>query len=196
MTCWAVIPVKATPDSKSRLAAVLDAKTRQALASAMLARVVEAASGARNIAQVCLLGPSQAGLPELALLADPGGGLNAAVQSALAEVAAQNVGRVVFVHADLPMITAQDLELLAAAPSGEIAIASDRHGTGTNAISLPLPEARGFSFAFGPDSFAQHHAEAERLGLKVEEIRSQGLARDVDDPADLPDAEGLLKRDG
>ena len=86
--------------------------------------------------------------------------------------------------------------LLAAAPAGEIAIASDRHGTGTNAISLPLPEAEGFSFAFGPDSFARHQAEADRLGLRIEEIRSPGLARDIDEPEDLPDAESLLKRAG
>lgn len=195
MTCWAVIPVKASPDSKSRLAKLLDADARQGLAAAMLNRVVAAASEARNIAQVCLLGPSREGQPEtLRLLPEPGGGLNPAVQSALTQVAAEGATRVIFIHADLPQVTARDLELLAAAPAGEIAIASDRHGTGTNALSLPLPEAEGFSFAFGTDSFARHRIEAERLGLKVEEIRSQGLARDVDEPADLPDAESLLKQ--
>lgn len=196
MTCWAVIPVKASPDSKSRLASVLDAGARRVLAEAMLARVTAAAGDACNIAQVCLLGPAcerQTGT--LRLLADPGGGLNPAVQSALSQVAGEGATRVIFIHADLPQVTTRDLELLAAAPAGEIAIASDRHGTGTNALSLPLPEAKGFSFAFGTDSFARHRAEAERLGLKIEEIRSQGLARDVDEPADLPDAESLLKPD-
>jgi 2-phospho-L-lactate guanylyltransferase len=193
VTCWAVIPVKASPESKSRLGAVLDAEARRALVDAMLARVVEAASGATNIARVCLLGaPGKNALAGVTLLSDPGGGLNAAVQAALAEVAGRGARRAVFIHADLPTVVAHDLELLAAAPDGEIAIAPDRHGTGTNAISLPLPEARGFSFAFGPDSFARHRAEAERLGLRVEEIRSQGLARDIDEPEDLPDAAGLL----
>lgn len=197
MSCWTVIPVKASPESKSRLAKVLDAEARTALVDAMLARVVDAASRATNISRVCLLGPSREGQPEeLMLLAEPGGGLNAAVQSALAEVARRGAGRVVFIAADLPLVSTQELELLAAAPAGEIAIASDRHGTGTNAISLPLPEAKGFSFAFGPDSFAKHQAEAGRLGLKVEEIRSRGLARDIDEPADLPDAAELLKQGG
>jgi 2-phospho-L-lactate guanylyltransferase len=193
MSCWAIIPVKAAPDSKSRLAGALDAPRRAALVDAMLAQVLGAALAARNVARVALLGsPRQAPPPGVALLADPGGGLNPAAAAALAEAAAQGAGRAVIIHADLPLVTARDLELLAAAPDDEIAIAPDRHGTGTNAISLPLPLARGFSFAFGPDSFALHNAEAARLGLRIEEIHSRGLARDVDEPADLADAADLL----
>ena len=75
-----------------------------------------------------------------------------------------------------------------------VAIAPDRHGRGTNALSLPLPEAEGFTFAFGPDSFALHNLEAARLGLKIEEIHSPGLACDIDEPADLPDAAGLMDK--
>ena len=101
-----------------------------------------------------------------------------------------------FIAADLPTVTASELELLAAAPEGEIAIAPDRHETGTNALSLPLPAAASFCFAFGPDSFALHRAEAQRLGLPMETILSHGLARDIDEPTDLPDAAELLKRSG
>jgi 2-phospho-L-lactate guanylyltransferase len=195
VTCWAVIPAKSSPESKSRLAKVLAAEARSALADAMLAHVVEAVSGATNIAQVCLLGsPRDGEYAGLLRLDDPGGGLNSAVQSALADAARRGADRVIMIHADLPLVTAHDLELLAAVPAGEIGIAADRHGTGTNAISLPIPEAAAFSFAFGPDSFARHNAEAERLGLRVEEIRSPGLAKDVDEPEDLPDAESLLKQ--
>lgn len=191
MTAWAVIPLRATPDSKSRLAGVLDAPARAALVDAMLARVLDAARGARNVSRVCLMGTSRTALPEdVTALADPGGGLNAAAASALALAEAS---RLIIIHADLPLVTAQDIELLAAAPAGTIAIAPDRHGTGTNAISLPLPAAKGFSFAFGPDSFARHKAEAERIGLPLEEIHSQGLARDVDEPDDLTDAADLLE---
>lgn len=193
MTCWAIIPVKASSESKSRLAGVLDAPARAALVDAMLARVLDAARAARNVARVGVLGTARIVLPgDVAVLADPGGGLNAAVAAALGEVAGRGATRTVFIHGDLPLVSAQDLELLAAVPTGEIAIAPDRHGTGTNAISLPLPEARGFSFAFGPDSFARHNAEAARLGLKIAEVRSRGLARDIDEPDDLPDATGLL----
>lgn len=195
MNTWAVIPVKASPDSKSRLAGALDAPARAALVEAMLGRVIAAALGARNVAGVALLGAPRASPEGVELIAEPGGGLNAAVAAALAEMSSRRAGRVVFVHGDLPQVTARDLELLAAAPAGEIAIAPDRHGTGTNALSLPLPQARGFSFAFGPDSFARHIAEAERLGLKIEEVHSPGLARDVDEAEDLADAQALLGLD-
>ena len=191
MTCWCVIPLRATPDSKSRLAGVLNAPARAALVDAMLARVLDAARGARNVSRVCVMGTSRMALPDdVTPLAEPGGGLNAAAACALAQTKGN---RIIVVHADLPLVTSQDLELLAAAPEGTIAIAPDRHGTGTNAISLPLPAAKGFSFAFGPDSFARHKAETDRLGLALEEVHSLGLARDVDEPDDLIDAANLLK---
>jgi 2-phospho-L-lactate/phosphoenolpyruvate guanylyltransferase len=193
MGCWAIIPVKASPDSKSRLAGVLDEPARAALVEAMLAGVIDAARTARNITRVCLIGTPPVDPPaDVTVLEEPGSGLNAAASAAMAQAASEGADRVVIVHGDLPLVTARDLELLAAAPAGEIAIAPDRHGTGTNALSLPLPGARGFSFGFGPDSFGRHNAEAERLGLRIEEIHSRGLARDVDEPDDLADAADLL----
>lgn len=186
MTCWAVIPIKASAESKTRLAGVLDPDERQALVGVMLGRVVDAARAARSIARVCLVGPSRMGLPEeIRLLNDPGRGLNAAVQSALAEVLEEDVDRVVVIAADLPQVTAQELDLLAAAPANTIAIAPDRHETGTNALSLPLPAARDFRFAYGTDSFARHKAEAERIGLALEIVLSRGLEYDIDEPEDL-----------
>jgi 2-phospho-L-lactate guanylyltransferase len=189
VTCWAIIPVKAPAEAKMRLAGVLDPEQRGALVRAMLEHVTEAAASASAIDRTCLIGPSRHGLRgDLPLLDDPGGGLNAALQSALGEATRAGASRVVFVAADLSRLVAHDLQLLALAPAGQIAIAPDRHGTGTNALSLPVPQASGFQFAFGPDSFARHRAEAERLGLQVEVIHSPGLARDIDEPGDLPDA--------
>lgn len=197
MACWIIIPVKEPSASKTRLAGALTADARIALMRAMLHHVAATAMAARNVAQVCLVGPSRFGLPDdTPLLADPGQGLNAAVQSALSEAATGGATRVVIVAGDLPGLTVQELELLAAAPTRAAAIAPDRHGVGTNALSLPLPDAKGFSFAFGPDSFALHRAEADRLGLPIETISSPGLARDIDEPADLPDAGELLKPPG
>ena len=159
--------------------------------------VVAAAESAVNVDRICLVGPSRLDLPDdFPLAADPGQGLNPALHSALAEVAALGASRAVVVAADLPTVTPRDLELLAAVPAGEIGIAPDRHGTGTNALSLPLPQAAGFAFAFGADSFARHHDEAERLGLTIEVIHSHGLARDIDEPPDLADAAELLKQSG
>lgn len=195
MTCWAIIPTKAPGDGKNRLSPVLDEAARGELVRAMLAHVVSGVEAARNVDVVCLIGTSRHGLPEtLPLLDDPGGGLNAAVASGLGRAARAGATRVLIIHGDLPQLSTQDAELLAAAAPGSLAIAPDRHGTGTNALSLPLPEAGNFTFAFGTDSFARHCKEADRLALKVETIHSQGLAHDIDEPADLPDAAGLPKQ--
>lgn len=188
-----VIPVKAPAEAKLRLAGVLSAAQRAELVGAMLAHVVGAARAAHGVAEVRLIGPHRYDLPDAPpLLAEPGGGLNAALASALAGALAEGVGRLLILPADLPQLMPRDIELLAATPAGEVAISPDRHGTGTNALSLPLPQAAGFAFAFGPDSFAAHHSEAERLGLAIGEVHSPGLAKDIDLPEDLPDAAGLF----
>ena len=187
-----IIPVKAPAEAKLRLAGALSAAQRADLVSAMLAHVVGVARAARGVADIRLIGPHPYALPDAPpLLGDPGGGLNAALAAALAGALADGIGRLLILPADLPQLTARDIELLAATPAGEIAISPDRHGTGTNALSLPLPLAANFGFAFGPDSFADHHTEAERLGLRIAEIHSPSLAKDIDLPEDLPDAAGL-----
>lgn len=197
MTCWAVIPIKATGESKSRLAEVLPPAEREELVRKMLSHVIETARAASRISRICLVGPPRPGLPDdIPLLDDPGQGLNPAVQSALAAIASEKPDRVVIIAGDLPGVTPQELNLLAIPPENTIAIAPDRHETGTNAISLPLPAAEGFTFAFGPDSFAKHRQEAQRLGLEMETILSKGLERDVDEPADLADAERALRQTG
>ena len=193
MTCWVVIPFKQPEQAKSRLAAALNEAERAALAGAMLHHVVAVASQASHIQQLCLLGSMRLDLSEdIPLLADPGTGLNPALHAALEHVLQGGGTRMIVLFADLPLLTSQDIELLAAAPPQTIAMAPDRHGTGTNALSLPLPEARGFTFCFGPDSFARHHTEADRLRIRIQEVHSQGLARDIDMPEDLPDAAGLM----
>jgi 2-phospho-L-lactate guanylyltransferase len=189
-----IIPVKEPGNGKTRLAGVLDAAARARLMGEMLERVVAAARGARAIDEICLLGPAVfRSAARLTRLADPGGGLNAALTSALARC--DDAARLVILHADLPRLTAADVERLAAAPADTIAIAPDRHGTGTNALSLPLPAAAGFAFAFGIGSFARHGAEIQRLGLRRAVIASPGLARDIDVPDDLPDAADCLEEE-
>lgn len=190
MTCWVVIPAKAPPEAKGRLAGALDAASRAGLAEAMLRRAVAAASGADGMAMV---GKSRLGLPDtIELLPEPEGGLNAAVSSARAAIAARGGSRIVTLAADLPQVTSADVEALCALPAGVIGIAPDRHGTGTNALSLPLPEALDFTYSYGLGSCALHKAEAARLGLPMQLIERPGLARDIDEAADLADAQDLL----
>jgi 2-phospho-L-lactate guanylyltransferase len=186
MTCWVVVPIKAPAECKTRLRPALGDAARGELVATMLRHVVGVASACAAVDRVLLLGPSRHGLaPEIPLIADPGGGLNAALTAALAEAEYGGASRLVILAADLPRLTAADLLRLAAAPEDAAAIAPDRAGAGTNALSLPLPRAHGFRFRYGLGSFAQHKAEAKRLGLTVQEILSETLGLDIDVPQDL-----------
>jgi 2-phospho-L-lactate guanylyltransferase len=186
MTCWVVTPIKALEDCKTRLRPALDEAARRALVESMLRHVVEIAADARGVDEVLLLGPSRHDLPPaIPLLADPGGGLNAALAAAVARATDAGVSRLVIVAADLPRVTRADLEALAGLDAEEAAIAPDRAGSGTNALSLPLPAARAFRFQYGPDSFARHTADAARLGLPLRVIRTDTLGLDIDEPRDL-----------
>ncbi len=195
MTCWVVIPAKAPPEAKGRLAGALDAASRAGLAEAMLKRAVAAASAANGATGMAITGQSLLGLPDtIELLREPGGGLNTAVTSARTEIALRGGKRIVTLAADLPQVVSADVDALCGLPDGVIGIAPDRYGTGTNALSLPLPEALDFTYSYGPGSCALHKAEALRLGLEMRLIETPGLARDIDEAADLADAQDLLTR--
>ena len=194
MTCWAIIPLKGYEAGKRRLASALDDDARRRLVARMMSQATSSVASARGVDRRIVVGPGDIDLAgDFLLHPDPGGGLNAAVTSALAAAEKGGATRAVILAADLPQVTARDVELLAAAPARTIAIAPDRHETGTNALSLPLPEARDFAFAYGPDSFARHNAAAERLGLAIQIVESPGLMRAIDTPADLADAAELLE---
>jgi 2-phospho-L-lactate/phosphoenolpyruvate guanylyltransferase len=190
-SCIALIPAKLLHVSKSRLAGVLQPRDRERLVEAMLRHVIETALAADAVDAVVMLGRRSPAFPALDVIEDPGGGLNAALRHALLRIAERGVDRMLVVAGDLPLLVADELDRLASIVPGSIGIAPDRHGTGTNALSLPLPAAINFRFAYGPGSFALHRAEAARIGHDAIAIRGTGLARDVDDPADLLDADAI-----
>lgn len=186
MTCWIVIPVKAPDQCKSRLRSVLDDDAREGLVAAMLADVIAAARAVTGDIEVALLGPSRPRLPDdVRLLADPGQGLNAALASARDAALAAGAHRILFLSADLPHVIADEIRPLIDLPVDTVAIAPDGAEIGTNALSLPLPAAGGFSPAYGNASLTAHRRESARLGLKLVLIERPGLAFDVDQPADL-----------
>ena len=185
MTTWIVTPIKAPEACKTRLSGAMSDAARQDLVRDMLRHVVEVARAIPG-AELRILGPSRHGLAaDIPLLADPGGGLNAALASAAQAAGAAGASRLVVVAADLPRLGRSDLQALVSGHGDALAVAPDRAGAGTNALSLPLPQARAFRFQYGPDSFAQHRAEAARLGLPLQVIRSETLGLDIDQPEDL-----------
>lgn len=176
-----LVPVKAFSRAKARLASVLDAPSRAALAREMADRVLAAAMG-MPVTVACddeevAAWASDAGAH---VAWTPGLGLNGAVTAGVDALRRQGVRRVIVAHADLPH--ARDLTVVVAEGEGVVAV-PDRHEDGTNVLVVPTDA--GFAFAYGPGSFARHRAEAARLALAFTVLRPADLVWDVDVPADL-----------
>ncbi len=108
--------------------------------------------------------------------ADHGRGLNQELAVARTAI---GPAPLLIIHADLPLLASDDVGvLLEAAQRSGLALAPDRHGTGTNALAIH--DARPFAFSFGPDSFRRHRTHGEAAI-----VERPGLALDVDTSDDL-----------
>lgn len=175
-----LVPVKAFSDAKARLAAVLGDAERERLARWTATRVLAAAGElptyvACDDEQVA----TWAGEHGAAILWHPGVGLNAAVNSSVADLREAGVTDVIVAHGDLPRAHS----LASLTEPGTLTLVPDRHGDGTNVIALPTDLQ--FRFAYGPGSFQRHLDAAIAAGHSVRVRRDPLLAADIDTPADL-----------
>jgi 2-phospho-L-lactate guanylyltransferase len=177
-----LVPVKAFRAAKLRLAPALDAPARAELARAMATRVVEAAAPL-PVSVVCddEEVADWAAAVGASVIWRPGRGLNGAVADGVAALASIGHDFVIVAHGDLP----HAVDLAWVAHFEGITLVPDRRDDGTNVVGLPTRAYASFRFAYGPGSFARHHAEGVRIGLQVRVVREPRLAWDVDVPADL-----------
>jgi 2-phospho-L-lactate guanylyltransferase len=183
-TC-ALIAIKERSRCKTRLSEALAPGARAQLVRAMLAAVLSAAEAAQTVRQIIVVSPERDSVSaEIPVLADTGQGLNSALTQAHRVLRDFGSREVVILPADLPTLTAADVDaLVRAGRSGGFALATDTAGTGTNALCLV--SAQAFRFQFGPDSRRLHLQEAELQGLRPQMVHLPGLEFDVDTPADL-----------
>lgn len=185
MKIIAVIPVKPAGQGKQRLAGVLDALTRRRLVAAMLECVVSAVASARGLAGMAILTSDPSLVPAgIAQLPDPGTGLNEAVAATAATLAACGAEAMLVLPADLPFITARDVEaLLELARPHRVVIVPDARGCGTNALLVAPPGL--LVPQFGPGSLAAHLASAAASRVDALVRVCANISRDIDEPADL-----------
>lgn len=184
MSWTAIVPLKTAADRKTRLSPSLAMSERIKLSESMAIQVISSLTSLPEIGRVLLLSPEPQDELGAEWVPDQGRELN----SELIRVRAEQGGAVVVVHADLPLLSADEVtDLLMAADEAGTAIAPDRHGEGTNAIALA--DTRPFRFAFGPGSFRLHCSEGH---CKI--VRRPGLSFDIDTLCDLEIARavGLL----
>ena len=181
-----LVPVKAFSEAKLRLAPALSREQRAELARAMATAVVSSAAPLPT-AVVCDDAEVAAWARDLGALVvwEPERGLNRAVEAGVDRLGAAGACRVIVAHADLPL--ARHLAWVGRFVG--VTLVPDRGDNGTNAVCVPV--AAGFTFSYGPGSFARHAAEAHRLGLPLRVVRGTALASDLDLPADLVLASAL-----
>jgi 2-phospho-L-lactate guanylyltransferase len=181
----ALIAIKERSRCKTRLSKALVPSNRIRLVRSMLAAVLAAAGGARSVCQVIVVSPERDSVPpEVPVLADTGECLNSALMRAHQVLREFGCREVVILPADLPNITAAEIDcLVRAGRCGGFAIAPDTAGVGTNALCLVSTQP--FRFQFGEGSRRLHLDEAERAGLSPQVVRLAGLEFDVDSLADL-----------
>jgi 2-phospho-L-lactate guanylyltransferase len=181
----ALIAIKERSRCKTRLSGALGTSARLDLVRSMLSAVLSAARGAQTVRHMVVVSPSRDSVPaDIPVLADSGESLNGALTQAHRVLREFGCREVVILPADLPTITAADIDaLVRAGRQGGFAIASDAAGMGTNALCLV--SAHPFRFQFGPDSRRLHLQEAERTGLGAQVVQLPGLEFDVDLPTDL-----------
>ena len=184
----AIVPMKPLQRAKTRLADALTPSERAAVSLGMLRRVVDAAQ-ASSFSGVWVIG-GDAVVKRAAERAgakwrkDCGGNLNDSL--ALAMRQAFKCGKAaLYLPADLPFVTACDVNALLDASRGgsALAFAPAKRDGGTNAMLIP----RGSPFrpALGKRSFCRHKAQAQRLGIAFAVCESDGFGIDLDTPADL-----------
>jgi 2-phospho-L-lactate guanylyltransferase len=192
MRIAAIIPVGTLEGAKTRLAGTLDAEERHDLVDGLLARTVVTALAVDRLDDVLVISPDPDVLTRAAeigarTMRQRTTGLNAGLAEARADVIAGGAEAILILPIDLPFVTAEAMTaflkpLTAVGPAALVVLATDRHGTGTNALGLRPPEI--IDFAFGPGSRHAHRAAAEAAGAAYTEVGGL-LTVDLDTPEDL-----------
>lgn len=185
-----LILMKSLATAKSRLAPGVADATRRAAALLMLRRVLDAAGRAVGPAACQVVGGDDT-VRSVALAAgcrwtpEPGHDLNSSLGLAMVRCYEEGAQAVLFLPADLPEISPQDVAAVVAASrelTRPVGVAARSDG-GTNALLLPAGCA--FPPELGKASFARHQALALAQGARLETPVAPGLGFDVDTPADL-----------
>ncbi len=185
MSCWALLALKPPHLGKTRLSGLLPRTEREQLVLAMFERVLDALQSAREIDRIAVVTPEPGLLPRgVVALADPGVGLNQALDAGRREITARGARELLVLHADLPTLTGREVDVFVRQGRRTgLALAPDHHRQGTNGLLLSLPSE--FGFRFGAASLALHLGEARRCGLDAAVSFLPGFAHDIDEPADL-----------
>jgi 2-phospho-L-lactate/phosphoenolpyruvate guanylyltransferase len=185
MLTTALVPLRSPGRGKTRLASALSPTARASLAGAMLADVATAL-GAARIDELVVVAGGPAGAAAAAalgldVLVDPPGvaDLDAAIGAACARLGRRTT--LLVVAADLPRLTAPDVEAVLAPHTDVVVATTVDGGTGV----LVRRPADVIPTAYGPGSGRRHVRLARSVGASTAVVDRPGTSLDVDTLADL-----------
>ncbi len=189
----ALVPLKDLVQAKTRLAGLLRPSERRALAQAMVEDVLTALSAHPQVARITLVSDDPAA-PLLAARYQTQcwtegelgcHGLNAVIARASARLLDEGGGPLLVLHGDLPLLSVGDISAVldCLAAGGGLVVGCDRDGTGTNLLAFDAAALP--AFRFGEASCRRHIDAARAAGIPARLLRLEGIALDIDEPADL-----------
>lgn len=183
-----LIPCKNLGSGKSRLSGRLEDKDRRAFCELLLTRAILNSMALPSSSQVAVVTSDRdaaaiAREHRVGVIEDPGMGLNAALEHARAVLGERlaSHGTLLVLPIDLPLAVPAALLQLLDCP-GDVVIAPDEKGEGTNALALRSRAVREFRFAYGDRSYALHKTLAQACGWRTTTLHHSLLAFDVDEP--------------
>ncbi len=191
MNVWAIVPVKPLNRSRSRLAAVLPAETREQLAAEMLRNTISVLANSAAISGVLAISRDSRALVIArrfgARTVQESGApaLNQSLERANQMIASWGAQAALILPADLPLLVEDDLREITELGKYHfsVVIVPDRLEKGTNALLMRPPDL--FRCRFGGSSFNEHIEVARDAGATVHVHRSERLMLDLDLPEDL-----------
>jgi len=185
----AAIPVKASAESKSRLSEILKPRDRELLTFTMLRDIFGAVSNSQALSDVVVVSPDSKILRlavELGAQAVPEreSGLNRAVEQATIWCIRNGADSVMVLPSDIPLLTVDDVDrIIDLGSERRSVVVSPSHDGGTNVLLRRPPDV--IPPSFGSDSFREHLAAAEAVGIEARVHRSPSISLDIDAPDDL-----------
>jgi 2-phospho-L-lactate guanylyltransferase len=190
MSTYAIVPVRRSPNAKTRLAGVLGKKERSRLTLTMLSDVLDALHRTKGIDRIVLVTrdpeAAQLGRSKHVRVVWEGGshGLNPAVRKGIRFAEREGASRVLIVPSDVPLAKPADFRrILEAGRMTDVLVVPSCDEGGTNALLLRPPSAMPVSY--GRNSFKRHCRLARNRSLSLRVLKPRSLRVDVDNPPDL-----------
>ncbi|MFQ5800098.1 MAG: 2-phospho-L-lactate guanylyltransferase [Candidatus Hydrothermarchaeales archaeon] len=184
MKTFAIVPVKELDKAKSRLSSVFKPEERSGLLLAMLGDVLSALTDVTSI----VISPEELSLhlpgDRTIFLLDRGGkGLNDAVKAANKHAIKLGASATLFVPADMPLITRQEVEEVLDLGKKYNVIITHATDGGTGILYRRPPDV--MESRFTRNSFQDHQKEARRKRITMFVHDSLSLSLDIDTLEDI-----------